>query len=527
MTAPVNTPRTPPYKLAGLVLTLLTIAAIVLVYFQFRGDFLDREKLTMMSDRSGLSMDPGAKVTYNGVEIGKVGAVSETTVGDQPRAKITLEVDRKYLKLIPANVDAKISATTVFGNKYISFSSPKDPVPQRITSSDVIEATHVTTEFNTLFETLTSVSEKIDPIKLNLTLSATAQALQGLGERFGQAVINGNEILGDLNPKMPQIRRDNQLLADLGEVYANAAPDLFDGLENAVTTARTLNEQQGNIDQALMASIGFGNTGGDIFERGGPYLVRGTEDLLPTSALLDEYSPMLFCFIRNSHDVAPKVAASLGGNGYSLRTHSEILFPGNAYVYPDNLPRVNAKGGPEGRPGCWQPVTRDLWPNPYLVMDTGASIAPYNHLELASPFGCTVCVIPLLLPPSPSHCRYQFSFLGSNTSGAVSSGRTRSTHENHRYRHQARRLRIGAAAVHCDHHRGVRSDAVRPHDRLLGDLQQCQRSAGRPVRPRVRGGGRQGFQGRTARQRQAGQGRLQRRAATCSCSKGRRRRSAI
>ena len=86
MTAPINEPRTPPYKLAGLVLALLTIAAIVLVYFQFRGDFLPREKLTMMSDRSGLSMDSGNKVTWNGVEIGKVGAVSGTTVGGQPRS---------------------------------------------------------------------------------------------------------------------------------------------------------------------------------------------------------------------------------------------------------------------------------------------------------------------------------------------------------------------------------------------------------------------------------------------------------
>ncbi len=62
-----------------------------------------------------------------------------------------------------------------------------------------------------------------------------------------------------------------------------------------------------------------------------------------------------------------------------------MLGAGNPYVYPDNLPRVNANGGPEGRPGCWQPVTRDLWPSPYLVMDTGASIAPYNHIELGQP----------------------------------------------------------------------------------------------------------------------------------------------
>jgi phospholipid/cholesterol/gamma-HCH transport system substrate-binding protein len=404
MTAPLNASRTPPYKLAGVVLTLLTIVAIVLVYLQFRGDFLPREQLTMMSDRAGLVMDPGSKVTYNGVEIGRVSEVNEVSVGDQTRAKILLEVDKKYLDLIPKNVDAKISATTVFGNKYISFTSPKNPSPQRITSADVIDATHVTTEFNTLFETITSISEKVDPIKLNQTLSATAQALQGLGERFGQSIINGNEILGDLNPKMPQIRRDNQLLADLGDVYANAAPDLFDGLENAVTTARTLNENQGNIDAALMASIGFGNVGAEIFEKSGPYLIRGAQDLIPTSQLLDEYSPALYCTIRNYHDVEPRIASSLGGNGYSLNTHSLVLGASNAYVYPDNLPRVNAKGGPEGRPGCWQPVTKDLWPNPYLVMDTGASIAPYNHIELASPFGCAglpPCLLPIVVPTPP------------------------------------------------------------------------------------------------------------------------------
>jgi phospholipid/cholesterol/gamma-HCH transport system substrate-binding protein len=385
MTAPLNTSRKPPYKLAGLILSLLTIAAIVLVYFQFRGDFLDRDKLTMMSARAGLSMDPGAKVTYNGVEIGRVGSVEAVDVGGEPRAKITLDVNPKYLNLIPRNVEADISATTVFGNKYISFKSPKDPTPQRITTKDVIDVTSVTTEFNTLFETVVDVAQQVDPIKLNQTLSATAEALDGLGDRFGQSIVQGNEILADINPQVPQILRLNQGLANLGDVYANAAPDLFDGLENAVTTARTLNEQQGNIDQALMAAVGFGNTGGDIFERGGPYLVRGTADLVPTSELLDTYSPALACTIRNFHDVEPKVAASLGGNGYSLQTLSELMGAGNPYVYPDNLPRVNAHGGPEGRPGCWQPITRDLWPAPYLVMDSGASIAPYNHFELGQP----------------------------------------------------------------------------------------------------------------------------------------------
>jgi phospholipid/cholesterol/gamma-HCH transport system substrate-binding protein len=384
--SPVNAPRTPPYKLAGLILIVVAVVVVALVWVQFRGGWANPERLTMISSRSGLSMDPGSKVTYNGVEIGRVVNIDPVDVDGQPRAKIALDVDEDYVSLIPQNVNAEIKASTVFGNKYIAFSTPKNPDAKRVSKDTTIQAQGVTTEFNTLFETVVSVAQQVDPIKLNQTLSATAQALDGLGDRFGQSIENGNAILSVINPQMPQLRRDNRLLADLAGVYADASPDLFDGLENAVTTARTLNEQQGNIDQALMAAVGFGNTGGDIFERSAPYLVRGTHDLVPTSALLDEYSPMLFCLIRNFHDVEPKARAAFGGgNGYSLNTHTELIGGANPYVYPDNLPRVNAHGGPEGRPGCWQPITRDLWPAPYLVMDTGASIAPYNHFELGQP----------------------------------------------------------------------------------------------------------------------------------------------
>ncbi|MDV3129991.1 MCE family protein [Mycobacterium sp. 21AC1] len=385
MTAPVNKSKVPPYKVAGLVLLVVTLLILGLTWLQFRGAFEPKTQLTVLSGRAGLSMDPGSKVTFNGVPIGRLAAIDVVEVDDNPEAKLTLDVDPKYMQLLPADVDVQLRATTVFGNKYISFLSPENPSKQRLSPADPIHASGVTTEFNTLFETITAISEQVDPIKLNETLTATAQALDGLGDKFGQSIVNGNDILADVNPRMPQIRRDITGLANLSEVYADASPDLFDGLSNAVTTARTLNDQRGNLDQALVAAVGFGNTGGDIFERGGPYLVRGAEDLLPTSALLDKYSPALFCTIRNFHDAAPKLAGALGGNGYSLQTHSFILGAGNPYKYPDNLPRINAKGGPEGRPGCWQPITRDLWPMPYLVMDTGASIAPYNHLELGQP----------------------------------------------------------------------------------------------------------------------------------------------
>ena len=429
MTTPAtaNTPRNPPYKLAGLGLLVVAAVVLALVYGQFRGNFTPKTKLTMLASRAGLVMDPGSKVTYNGVQVGRVANIAEITRDGKPAAKFTLDVYPKYLKLIPENVNADIKATTVFGGKYVSLTTPRDAAGNitakgHLTPQTVIDARSVTTEINTLFQTITSIAEKVDPVKLNLTLSAAAQSLAGLGDKFGQSIVNANAILDDVNPQMPQARHDVQQLAALGDTYANAAPDLFDFLNNSVITARTINRQQKDLDQALLSAAGFGNTGADIFARGGPYLARGAADLVPSAQLLDTYSPELYCMLRNYHDIEPTSRTFLGGNGYSLRTETEALSglgltlnplslvatlglgvatlglaaplglagliggAPNPYIYPENLPRVNAHGGPGGAPGCWQKITHDLWPAPMLVVDTGNSLAPYNHLDTGSPY---------------------------------------------------------------------------------------------------------------------------------------------
>jgi phospholipid/cholesterol/gamma-HCH transport system substrate-binding protein len=433
MTSPakINKIPKPPYKLAGIAVILVSALVLFLVYGEFRGNFTPKTKLTMYAPRAGLVMDPGSKVTYNGVQIGRVDTITEINRDGKPGAKFILDIYPQYIGpngVVPDNVNAQVKATTVFGGKYVSLTTPRDAAGQDISRGHLgehatLDATAITTEINTLFETLTSIAEKVDPVKLNLTLSAAAQSLSGLGDKLGQAIVNGNAILDDVNPRQPQIRHDIQRFAALADTYADAAPDLFDFLNNSVTTSRTINAQQKNLDQALLAAAGFGNNGADIFERGGPYLARGAADLVPTAQVLDTYSPELFCTVRNYHDMEPKAASFLGGsNGYSLRTESEMLSglalslnplslasmlllgvatggvgglaalsgvvggAPNPYTYPENLPRVNARGGPGGAPGCWQPITHDLWPAPELVMDTGNSIAPYNHIDVGSPF---------------------------------------------------------------------------------------------------------------------------------------------
>ena len=349
--------------MAGAV--LLVIAAVVgaFIYLQFRGDPHSQDQADPAVAARGPGGGTGFEGDFNGVEIGRVSHISLVDERGTSMAKLTLDVNPRYIQYIPANVEADVRATTVFGNKYISFSSPKDPSPQRISSNKAIHASAVTTESNTLFETVTSIAAQVDPIKLNQTLAATAEALTGLGDRFGQSLENGNQILDDLNPKTLQIARDNRGLADLAEVYADASPDLWQGLENAVETAQTFDDYRANIDEAPMAAVGFANDAADSVERGGPYLVRGAADLVPTTRLLDDYRGMIFCTFRKFSDVQKRASAVLGGNGYSLASASGALAgAGNPYVYPDNLPRVNAHRAGRSAPAAGRTSTDTCGP---------------------------------------------------------------------------------------------------------------------------------------------------------------------
>lgn len=374
-----------PHRVAGLVLLTALGVILVLTFLQFRGALSPTTTLTVIAGRSGLVLDRGAKVTYNGVVIGRVSDIAAERRDSTTGARLTAEIGSRFLSVMPANIRADVRASTIFGNKVLELSTPAAPVATRVSSDDVINATTVTTEFQTLFETVTGIAQRVDPVKLNLTLSAAAEALTGLGERFGRSLADANVALGHLNPRLPRLNEAVRGLAGFADTYAKAGPMLWDGLEDSLTTVRTLNDQQAQVDAALLAAIGFGDNAAESLGRGSASAVRVAADLVPTSALLNRYSPELFCTIRNAAELVPAALSAFGGNGYSLSAHTSLVAAPNPYLYPDNLPRVNARGGPGGAPGCWQRVDRNFWPAPTLVADTGASIAPYNHIELGQP----------------------------------------------------------------------------------------------------------------------------------------------
>ena len=104
-------------------------------------------------------METNAKVKLRGVQVGRVAAIEG---GSEPVA-LKFEIYPDQIEHIPANVEAQIRATTVFGAKFVDLVYPSDPSPQRLKAGQVLRSRNVSVEVNTVFENVVGVLEQDRP----------------------------------------------------------------------------------------------------------------------------------------------------------------------------------------------------------------------------------------------------------------------------------------------------------------------------------------------------------------------------
>jgi phospholipid/cholesterol/gamma-HCH transport system substrate-binding protein len=349
---------------------LLVIAALsTMTALLFSGTLRKNVPLTLVSERAGLVMENGAKVKLRGVQIGEVSSIGS----DSNLASLHLKIDSGPFQYLPSNVEAEIKSSTAFGAKYVDLIVPPDASSAPLKPGAVLHSRNVTVEVNTVFENLQSVVHSVDPAKLNSVLSAVAQSVRGKGDRIGQAITGANDVLLAVNPRMQTVRQDWQLFGETAQAYSDAAQNILSILDSFSTTSTTITTHAKSLDELLLSAVGFSQSGVDTIGGNQPNLVRALNILDPTTALLMKYSPTYTCLFQGAQwflDHGGKDA--LGGNGKSVIMDAGLLFGDDPYRYPDNLPVVNATGGPGGKPSCGSlPDVSKNFPVKYLVTDTG------------------------------------------------------------------------------------------------------------------------------------------------------------
>lgn len=352
----------------SLILFLAVIALVFVTVTSFRGTFRSVVPVTLAADRTGLVMETGAKVKLRGVDVGRVRQISSTGDG----ARLALDIDSDQIRHIPANVEARIAVTTIFGAKFVDLVYPSNPSGQQLAAGAALRSTNVTTEVNTVFENVVDLLDMVDPLKLNAVLTAVADAVRGRGEKIGEAATDLNEVLTALNSRKDVFREDIRALKNLGDTYSAAAEDIVSILDAVSTTGATVVDHQDALDTLLLNAVGVSETGTNLLVSSKDNLVTAINSLEPTTELLNMYSPAYACTLQGAQWIIDNGEGVFGGDGRTFVVDVALL-PGNdPYSFPQNLPVVAAKGGPGGRPGCGSlPDATKNFPVRQLITNTG------------------------------------------------------------------------------------------------------------------------------------------------------------
>src|ERR1700757_1362971 len=296
----------------------------------FAGSFNSYVPVTLTSDRTGLVMEPGAKVKLRGVEVGRVASVT----GGTSTTKLKLEMFPAQTRQIPANVQADIKATTVFGAKYVDLTLPDRPSPKRLAAGAVLWSRNVSTEVNTVFENLVGLLQQIDVSKLNATLTALADGVRGQGPRIGEATTDANQVLLAINSRMGTIRQNWRSFKGFSDAYAAAAQYILATLDAASTTSATITNHNKDLDALLMSVVGFSTSGIQLLAPNKDNLVNAVNGLQPTTDLLLKYNPEYTCLLVGAKFYLDHGGyATTGGNGRTQTLDAGLLFGTHLYKY--------------------------------------------------------------------------------------------------------------------------------------------------------------------------------------------------
>ncbi len=187
-------------RLVRVQLVLFTIGSIVglvtmvVVYMQVP-TLLGVGRITVTVDLPGTGgLYRFSNVTYRGVQIGKVTAISLIPRG----AKATLSLDAS--PKIPANLEADVRSVSAIGEQYLDLKPISDTPPYLHDGSTIAKAdTTVPQQVGPLLDQTSALIKSIPKDKLGLLLDESSRAFNGAGYVLGSLMDSSAKVSAGLN----------------------------------------------------------------------------------------------------------------------------------------------------------------------------------------------------------------------------------------------------------------------------------------------------------------------------------------
>jgi virulence factor Mce-like protein len=341
--------RTVRVRLQGVAFLVVLAALLGLSVAIYGKAFSDAATVTLKTDTAGNQLQEASDVKVRGVLVGEVRAVDADVHG----ATITLAIDPRYLRQIPANVTARLLPKTLFGERYVSLVPPQDPSAQRLADGAVIgqDRTKNAIELQRVIDDLLPLLQAVPPQQLSYTLGAVADALRGQGDALGQNLVDVGSYVGSLNTVLPQLQHDISALADVADTYDSAAGDLLAVLDDLSVTNRTIVDQQDQLRRTFTVVSSSATTGAQFLEQNRSGIISLAQSSLPVLGVFAKYSPEYPCLLNGLARFDPLISQAFGSEDGdpALKLNITVsLPPRNPYV-PGDQPAYLDRSGPDCR----------------------------------------------------------------------------------------------------------------------------------------------------------------------------------
>lgn len=318
-------------RLLGLVFVVLLVVGLGLTIAIYQKQFTSTVPVVLRASSIGNQLLKDSDVKVRGLVVGRVSDIA--TDGDG--ARVTLDLQPDKVGEIPSNVSARFLPKTLFGEKYVALVLPPTS-DGTISSGDTIDedTSAGTVQINKVLDDLLPLLKAVPPQNLSATLGALSTALDGRGEQLGENLAQLGGYIEALNTQLPALQADVSGLADFGDVYTEAAPDLLSALSTLTTTTQTVVDQQAQLSLWTQTLIGASSDLSGFLEANGDNIISLSANSRATLELLARYSPSIPCTAQNFTDFIPRIDEALGkGTGNpALRLKVEIVRDRGKYV---------------------------------------------------------------------------------------------------------------------------------------------------------------------------------------------------
>lgn len=329
------------FRALGIAYMAMLLACFLLVVAIFGQKFTTFDKVELRTATIGLSMPDRADVKVRGVIVGQVLEAKPAKGGKS--AILTLGLDPDKIGTIPDNVTASLLPKTLFGEKYVELSIPRDASTSSLKAGDVISQTALPVELEKILNDIYPLLTAVQPGELNYTLNALATAFEGRGEELGQTIATLDRYLNRLNPQVPALMEDLRKLSTVSNVYADAMPELAATLRNTVVTGNTLKGRQAALNAFLKDTTAFSNTATRFTRANGQNIIQLGKVSEPVLALLRHYSPEFPCLFQGLAKQVPLLDSAF--RNATVHVNLELVPQSKAYTAADQ-PKFADYSGP-------------------------------------------------------------------------------------------------------------------------------------------------------------------------------------